>query len=212
MVLMVFGALVLAGLASLALVVHNTKVQTRRELVHEAQGLAITVQSEADTASQADPAKALKAVLLALTAPLRLEGSAVLVLRPDGAFLDPATPRVRLTLPSGLTSADLDPSALLALKTVSGTKGGLVYAAAPYRAPVQILGEPRDVVQVVILTSRPPGALAAAGLWFALASLVILVVTVIVAGRLGRRFVRPLEAAQIVTSQIAGGDLEDART
>lgn len=208
MVLMVFGALLLAGLASLALVVHNTAVQTRRELVREAQGLALTVQSQAQAANRADPGRALRNLLLVLKSPLRLEGSAVVAVTPGGALFDPATPRVRPALPSGLDRADLNPPALLAGSTVSGTKGGVVYAAVPYQAEVQINGTPRQVLQVMVLTRRPPSALAGAGLWFALSSLVILIVAVVVAGRLGRRFVRPLEAAQDVTSRIAGGDLD----
>ena len=210
MVLMVVGALVLAGLASLALVVHNTGVQTRRELVREAQGLALTVPAEAQTANQADPARALKNLLLAMKSTLRLEGSAVVAVQPSGTLFDPTTPRLRPILPNGLIAGDLDPAALLRGATVSGTKNGLVFAAVPYRAQVQILGAPRDVVQVVVLTRRPPSALAGAGLWFVLSSLVILAVAVVVARRLGRRFVRPLAAAQAVTSRIAAGDL-DAR-
>jgi signal transduction histidine kinase len=206
MVLMVFGALVLAGLASLALVVHNTGVQTRRELVLEGQGLALTVQTQA--ANQVDPGRAMRNLLLVLKSPLRLEGSAVVAVTPGGALFDPATPRVTPTLPSGLDRADLNPPALLAGLTVSGTKGGVVYAAVPYHAEVQINGAPRQVLQVMVLARRPPSALAGAGRWFALSSLVILIVAVIVAGRLGRRFVRPLEAAQDVTSRIAGGDLD----
>src|ERR1700691_1836096 len=101
MVLMVFGALILAGLASLALVVHNTTTQTRHELVHEAQSLAATVQTEAETANPADPARALRNVLRVLTAPLRLQGSAVLAVRPNGAFFDLAAQRSRPTLPNG---------------------------------------------------------------------------------------------------------------
>jgi len=209
MVLMVVGALVLAGLASLALVVRNTATQTRHELIHEADGLALSVQSEADIANKgADPAKALRNLLLALKGPLSLEGSAVVVVLPRGTFLNIPVTRGTATLPSGLTASDLDPTQLLQGMTVSGTKGGLVYAAVPYRADVQIGTVARDVEQVVILTRRPPSALAGAGLWFLVSSLVILVVAVIVARLLGRRFVRPIEAAQAVTSQIAGGDLE----
>jgi signal transduction histidine kinase len=208
MVLMVFGALVLAGLASLALAVHNTTTQTRHDLIHEAQGLAATVQNEARTDNAADPAKALRNVLLALRAPLRLEGSAVVAVRPNGEFFDPARPRYAPKLPSGLKRADLDPAALLRLSTVSGSKGGVVFAAAPYEASVQIDGAPHDVVQVVILTQRPPNVVTGAGFWLGVVSLVILAAAVLVARRLGRRFVRPLEAAQAVTSQIAGGDLE----
>ncbi len=208
MVLMVLGALVLSGLASLALAVHNTEIQTRRELVREAQGLATTVQQEADADSRTDPARALRSVLLALKSPLRLDGSAVLAVRPDGELFDPATPRVAAALPAGLTTSDLKPNSLLSLRTVSADKGNLVFAALPYRAEVQILGAPRQVVQVVVLTRRPPSALATAGLWFALSSVIILLIAAAVAYRLGRRFVRPIQAAEEVTSRIAAGDLE----
>jgi signal transduction histidine kinase len=220
MVLMVFGALVLAGLASLALVAHNTTTQTRHELIHEADELASTVQSEAvsDTSKESDPAKTLTALLRALRAPLRLEGSTVVAITPGGVFFNPAPPvradgraaSLAPIFPSGLNKSDLQPTALLAGSTVSGSRDGLVYAAVPYTAEVQVRGVPRDVVQVVILTRRPPSALAGAGLWFGLVSILILSIAVLVARLLGRSFVRPLEAAQAVTSQIAGGDL-DAR-
>ncbi len=208
MICMVLGTLVLSGLASLALAVRSTQNQTRHELLREGQGLAASVQQEADSANRSDPAKALRSVLLALKSPLRLDGSAVLAVQPDGALFDPAMPRVRPVLPTGLSESDLKPPSLQDLQTVSGAKGGLVYAAVPYRAEVDILGVPRQVVQVVVLTRRPPSALSAAGPWFGLSALVILVVAALVANRLGRRFVRPIHAAQEVTGRIAAGDLE----
>jgi signal transduction histidine kinase len=64
------------------------------------------------------------------------------------------------------------------------------------------------VVQVVVLTRRPPNAIATAGLWFALSSVIILLIAAVVAYRLGRRFVRPIQAAEQATSRIAAGDLE----
>ena len=210
MVLMVFGALVLAGLASLALSVHDAGIQTRRELVREAQGLASTVQTQANTTNPVDPAKALHNLLGVMRAPLRLQGSAVVGVRPRGVLFDPVTPRLAPTLPSGLSAADLRPQDLLALSTVSGTTHGFEYAAAPYRANLQVAGDTVDVVQAVVLTRSPPGVLRSAGPWFALSSLVILGVAFLVANRLGRRLARPLEAAQTVTRRIAGGDL-DAR-
>src|ERR1700722_2486146 len=105
MVLMVFGALILAGLASLALEVHNVAVQTRHELVREAQGLALTVQNQAITDNQTDPAKALRNLLAVLKSPLRLEGSAVVAVTPSGTVIDPVRFRVPPTLPAGLSAA-----------------------------------------------------------------------------------------------------------
>ena len=210
MVLMVLVTLVLSGLFSLAFAVHSIDVQTQREITREAQGLAASVQQEADTVNRTDPARALRNVLLALRAPLRLDGSTVVAVRADGRLFDPTTPRVPPALPAGLTAADLKTGHLLRLQTVSGRAGGVAFAAAPYRARIQLLGAPRQVVQVVVLTRRPPGALASAGPWFALSSLIILAAAALVAARLGGRFVRPIRAAQEVTSRIAGGDL-DAR-
>lgn len=207
MVLMVLAALILSGLVSLAFAVHTTTVQTRRELVREAQGLAVSVQQEAQTVNRNDPARALRTILLALRSPLRLDGSTVLAVRPGGQLFDPATPRSRPVLPTGLTGADLQPSELLQMRAVSGQEGGVVFAAVPYRTSIQIAGTPRDVVQVVVLTRRPPSALAAAAPWFAVSSLVILLLAALVANRMGRRFVRPLRAAEEVTSRIAAGDL-----
>jgi two-component system sensor histidine kinase BaeS len=212
MVLMVLGALVLAGLATLALSVQQSRTQTQHELVREAQGLALSVPSQAAT-NKTDPARALRTLLGALRGPFRLEGSAVVAVRPNGALFDPASgrPRVAPQLPSGVSARDLQPSKLLAGLTVSGrTGGGVVYAAAPYRAALLVGGVQVDLVQAVILTRSPPTGLATAGLWFAVSSLVILAVAWVVARRLGRRFARPLEAAQEVTRRIAAGDL-DAR-
>lgn len=208
MVATVFGTLVLSGLVSLALAAHSATVQTRHELMHEAEGLAASVTSEARTANRADPAKALRNLLAGLKSPLRLDGSTVLVVTPDGRFIDPVNPRHSPVLPGGLTTTDLSPASLLGLKAVSGSKAGVVFAAYPYKATVQILGSPRNVVQVVILTRRPPSALGSAGPWFALSSLIILVASWLLSRWLGRRFVRPIEAAQQVTSRIAAGDLQ----
>jgi two-component system sensor histidine kinase BaeS len=207
---MVFGALVLSGLASLALAVHQTRVQTQRELVREGTELARTVQDEAQTNNKTDPARALDTLLRDLQSPLRLEDSAVLVVRPNGDLFSPARPRVKASLPSGLSVGEVQPQKLLDLITVSGHSGSLVYAAVPYRAEIQINKVTLDVTQVVILTRRPPSGLESAGLWFAGSSLVILVVALLVARRLGRRFARPIEAAEVVTHRIANGDL-DAR-
>jgi signal transduction histidine kinase len=208
MVLMVLGSLVLSGLVSLALAVRGSQSQTRHELLREAQGLAVGVQQQADSANPSDPAKSLRSLLLALRAPLRLDGSAVLAVRPGGVLFNPATPRLPATLPAGLRLSDLQPDSLLALTTVSGARNGLVFAAVPFRAEVNILGVPRQVTQVVVLTRRPPSALAAAGPWFAVSALAILLVAGFVAHRLGRRFVRPIQTAEQVTGRIAAGDLE----
>jgi signal transduction histidine kinase len=207
MVAMVFGALILSGLASLALAAHSATEQTRKELVREAQGLAVSVSSQAETTNQADPAKALRNLLVALKSTLRLDGSAVLGVRADGRLYNIPLNRQAPALPTGLSAATIDPAALYRLETVSGNRAGLVFAAVPYQAQVLVGEASHSVVLVVVLTRRPPSALTSAGLWFAASALVILLLAGGVAWRLGRRFVRPIAAAQEVTSRIAAGDL-----
>jgi two-component system sensor histidine kinase BaeS len=207
MVALVFGALILSGLASLFIASHHSKDQTRKQLVQEAQSLAYSVHAQIN--GRADPAVALRNLLTALQPTLRVAGTAVLGVDANGQLYNVPL-KGTLTLPNGLRVADLNGPALAQLKTVSGSRGQLVYAAVPYRTQVQILGAPRDVVLVAVLTAHPPGILLDAGRWFALSSVIILLVAWLVAWQLGRRFVRPIQDAEHVTSRIAAGDL-DAR-
>jgi signal transduction histidine kinase len=212
MVLMVLGTLAVSGAVSLVLAARSTINQTRQEMVREAQSFALSFPAEAQ--GHAHPPQALRTILVALRGPLHLQDSAVLVVlarRKGPVLYEPYSRRpLHPALPAGLTASDLDPSALLQLQTVSGRKGAVVYAAAPYRARLRFASRQRDVVQAVVLARRPPSALATAGPWFGLSSLVILLVAGVVAYRLGQRFVRPIDDTQEVTARIADGDL-DAR-
>ena len=211
MILLVLAALLLSGGVSLAVAGRNIADQTQKELLREGQGLALSVTGQAAAAgagNRTDPAAALTNLLRALAKPLRLDGLAVLGVLPDGRLIQPAPLSLRPTLPAPLTAADLHPRQLLALHTVTGRKGGLVYVAVPYQATLRVRGVDRSLVQAVVLTRRPPSALRTAGGWFALSALIILLVAALVAWRLGRRFVAPITAAQEATSRIAAGDLE----
>lgn len=213
MVLLVLGALVVSGLVGLFLAARSATTQAERQLVREAQGLAAGVQAQAATNNPADPARAMRTLLVDLRVPLRLDGTAVIGLRrgPAGVVaFNLAAPRTRAALPAGVSLAALHPASLLALQPVSGRSSDRVFAAVPYRAPVQLRGAPRLVVQVVVLTQGAPHALAGAWPWFVWSGLAILAVAVLVAWRLGLRVVRPVQAAQAVASRIAGGDF-DAR-
>ena len=207
MALMVAVALVLAGSVLAIVTVRYTRDQTRVELIHEAQDLAVGVRQEVARKPLADPAIRLRAILAALKSPLRLEGVAVLGVRADGKIFDPLSPHVRPRLPSGLTRADLAPASLLGGHTVSGVAGAVVFAAVPYRAEIQVLGRPRDVLQFVVLTRRPPNGLADAGPWFLGTAAVIIAIAVMVARRLGHRIVAPVEAVESAAKRIAAGDL-----
>ena len=220
MTLMVAASLFLAGVVTLVLTVRDARDQTRQELVVQARGLARGVRNEARkvgarAAPRVAPGVRLRDLLAILKAPLRLNGEAVLVVTPSGRFVDPSAPLRAPVLPSGLRAAQLDPVALLDGQTVTGSAGGVVWAAAPFVAPVRFTS-PRtgtvsgDATEVVILTRSPPTGLGSAGWWFLVAAVAIIALALVVANRLGRRIVRPLDAARAVTERIAGGDL-DAR-
>jgi signal transduction histidine kinase len=216
MIGMVAGALVLAGLFTLLLTVRSARQDTRTELERQAAALAQGVKSEADQLSKnrtsAQQGRPLKTLLNSLKGPLRLQDEAVLAIGDAGRLFDIDTPLRPPVLPKGLVQADVNTLQLLAGQVVSGTKGPIVYAAAPFRADV-VVGSGsnaklvRNLAQVVILTRRPPTGLRQAGVWFLLASLLTLAAAALLADRLGRRITRPLVAAEAVTRRIAAGDL-----
>jgi signal transduction histidine kinase len=213
MIAMVAAALIVAGVITLLLTIRTARRDTKSALVTQAQSLASVVQSEAVTVNRKDPAQSLRTILRILKTPLNLQQAAVVAIGPQGRLIDVANPAQPVSLPSGLTEADLDTSALVAGKTVSGRRGSIVFAAAPYQAEVEIpraAGRPAatlDLTQAVILTRRPPTGVHSTGIWFLIAAGVTLAAAALVADRLGRRITRPLEAAEATTRQIAGGDL-----
>jgi signal transduction histidine kinase len=210
MVVMVAGALLLAGAVTFAVTIHAARDTDRRQLASSARGVALSVQTEADAARPRHPATALRTILKALKAPLRLQDDAVVAIGPQGRLFDPVNIRQAVQLPTGLTRADLDLPALRQLHAVSGEKGRLVFAAAPYRVSLDVRGVEENVIEVVVLSRRPPTGLSAAAPWFLGSAAVIIVIALVVADRLSRRFMRPLQAAQRTTERIAAGDL-DAR-
>jgi two-component system sensor histidine kinase BaeS len=155
----------------------------------------------------------LKSLLTVLRGPLRLQDEAVVAVAPGGRLFDVGRPMQAVLLPSGLGVSDLKPASLLAGQTTSGIKGSIVWAAAPYRADIQVGPTPatsvlmHNLTQAVILTRRPPTGLRAAGPWFVIAAAATLLAAAIVAMRLGRRMTRPLVEAETVTRRIAAGDL-----
>ncbi|MGH9077215.1 MAG: sensor histidine kinase [Acidimicrobiales bacterium] len=213
MTVMVAVALVLTGAVTLLLTVRATRAQTTRDLVTQASGLARGVRSDSLRAIKApSPAVRLRDLLRVIKAPLRLNGEAVLVVTPQGQLLDPSAPLVAPVLPSRLSASQLDPPALLAGRTVTGSQGPLVWVAVPFRAPLRYTSPGTGTVQgqtteVVVLTRSPPTGLAAAGPWFVLTGAAIIALALLVANRMGHRIVRPLEATRAVTERIAGGDL-----
>lgn len=209
MVAMVVAALIFAGLATLGLTVLNSVHETQAELVVEAKELAKGFETEVATDRHHDSLAVLRSTLSLLNTPLKLQGEAVLAIRPDGSFVNLFSPGPTLTLPSGLSVSQLetDPQLFISSQPVSGHLGRLAWAALLFSPPVPVAG-----VQnlVVVLTREAPTGVGDAGVWFGLASLLTVIVALIAAVRFGHRIARPLEQTEAVTRRIATGDL-DAR-
>jgi len=203
MVAVTFGALLVAGVVTLALTVHTTRSQTEHELTGEAYTLAQSLHAEASNR----PAARLDRLLATLRKPLRLDGSVLVAVRPDGTLAPPFGRGPRPALPSGLHPARLDLAAVAGGQPVSGIDGNTAYAIQPFLLRYVRNGFFVDTEEAVVLARQTPTGLGTAVPWLLIGSGAVLAVAALVADRLGRRLVRPLHQVESVTARIAGGDL-----
>jgi two-component system sensor histidine kinase BaeS len=180
LLVIVAAALGVAGVGSQLLVRRATLEDARRDLAVQAQ----QVRASDDLRRPA--------FLALLRDVLRLQGATIVRFGRSGAPLT--------ALPPGVGVDDLRPATLAAGSTVSGTRGTLVYAAAPI--PAQLGG-----TSAVVFTRRLNSLNRGVG-FFALAALVSLALAAVVGSRLGRRITRPLEIAETTTRAMADGDLQ----
>ncbi|MGC8627122.1 MAG: ATP-binding protein [Acidimicrobiales bacterium] len=209
MVAMVAGALVLAGLGTLGLTTLDSVYQTQSQLVTEARQLSQGLQQEVTAGNPRHPLAVLRSAISVLKAPLGLEGEAVFALTPQGDpynFLDPKAP---LDLPGGLRPGDMDMAQLIISQSDSGHRGRLAWAAYLFSTKYPVARARRfDVVNlVVLLTRQAPTGITRATYWFGVAAALTLVISLVVANRLGYRIARPLADTEAVTRRIAEGDL-----
>jgi len=210
---LVVGALAFAGLATLGLVYLDSIHTTETELVTEARQLAEGVQEEVLHANHHDSLAVLRSTLAVLKAPLNLQNEAVYGVRPNFTFYNLLDPREPVVLPAKLKPADLETAQLVESLPVTGHRGDLVWAALLFstQKPVAVGGPHcpgcQDVNLVVVLARKAPTGVGGAGTWFAIAAAATLLVSLVVANRLGHRIARPLQQAEEVTGRIAAGDL-----
>jgi signal transduction histidine kinase len=181
MVAVVTGALLLATVATLVVTRMEARAQVRQELGDQAQRLARRLET-------VQPAG-----LAAVQVALRLEEGAVVCV--EGT----CGPRAGANIPAGLSADDLDVETLREGRVVKGTKGDLVFAAAP--------ADRGDDLMAVVLTRRLDRTPDAVGPWFFVLVLLTALGAAAVAANLGRRLTRPLREAQSATGRIAAGDL-----
>ncbi|HVT78656.1 MAG TPA: hypothetical protein VHD87_16570, partial [Acidimicrobiales bacterium] len=149
LLLVVAGALTVAGVGSQALVRRATLEDARRDLALQAREFA-----------QANEDLRQPATLQALRVALRLRGADIVRVSATGEILT--------AVPSGVSAGDLRPQDLVAGSTVSGTRGTLVYAASPVTLPVVRNGT------VAVVFTRELKSLNRGIAFFALAALVSL--------------------------------------
>jgi two-component system sensor histidine kinase BaeS len=185
-------ALLLSGVGTLLLVRRAARLEARRDLVRQADDLAVAAEDPATFRALASASRALK-----------LEGLSRVTFSGTGAVLEGE-------LPEGIDFVDLRENALRSGERVSGLKGSLAYAAVGVQPPLaQRTIRPGRFIAVVLTRRVDTGVDRGAG-WLLLSSLVALIVAAVVADRVGRRITAPLLAAETATRRIADGDL-DAR-
>ncbi|MEY2434566.1 MAG: two-component system, OmpR family, sensor kinase [Acidimicrobiaceae bacterium] len=186
----VAATLLIAGAGTLVLARLGARDQTQRELRTQ----AVDIASSIENADVQGPVR----VLTNLRRALKLEGVAIVRFGPGGRNLEP--------LPGGVSVNQLDLTKLRAGQTLIGSRGSLVFAAAP--ASVKVPGPGgQQVLAVVVLTRKVDALLRPAVGWFLLASIGTLGIGGIVAWRFGRRLTRPIRQAEEATRRISAGDL-----
>lgn len=181
MVAVVTGALLLATASTLVVTRMEARTQVRHELGDQARRLAMRIET------------VQRVGLTAVQVALRLEDGAVVCV--EGT----CRPRGGAGIPAGLTTDDLDVERLRQDRVVTGTRGSLVFAAAP--------ADRGDNLMAVVLTRRVDTAPDVVGPWFFVLVLLTALAAAAVAANLGRRLTRPLREAQSATGRIAAGDL-----
>ena len=186
---LVAGVLVIAGAGSLILTRDSARQQATSQLVTEAQALT-SGQSGVQSLT----------VLRVVRRVLKLEDAQLIRVDRAGVIVS--------AIPSDLSVADLQPTALANGETVSGRVGNLVFAAAPVDLSLNERVRLKIGGTIAVVLTREVGDLGPSWGYFILAGGAALLLAALVAWQMSRRMTRPLVEAVEVTGRIAAGDLE----
>ena len=186
---LVAGVLIIAGAGSIILTHNAARTQAMQQLVTEAESL---------TAGTSHTQRLV--VLQAVRKVLRLEDARFVRVSARGI--------VTSALPSGLTSTELNPQALLAGDTVSGRYGNFVFAAAPITLTPLERAQLRLGGQIAVVLTRDVGDVGPSWGYFLASGGLALLVAALVAWQLSRRLSRPMVEAMEATARIAAGNLD----
>ena len=201
-VLVALTVLTLSGLATYGLVRRSLQENALTNLRARSADLSAVVAGlgNTDAATSGTIAQRLTRLRRQVRLGLRFSDMRIVAVSPDGT-VHRAGAGEALTLPSPLTSSDLDGRALLAGEEVSGRKGNTVYLAQPTQ---QIGAQTFALVATDTVDTR---ALRRATPLLILAALVVLGIAILVSIWLARRLTRPISEIERAASQLASGDL-----
>ncbi len=190
LIALVVGTVALTSIGSYVLIRRATVSTAQQELGREAQALSNTFSDRAGLAKIS-----FRRELAIVTSAGDFASVQFVLLAPNGTISG--------NLGSGLTPAQVDPTALLAGKQVTGHTGSLLaYSAVPTPLRAKTNGTP------VLVVTRPIHGPVNGVHYFAWIGLGAAVAAAFVAAALARRFTRPLVAAVDTTGRIAAGDLD----
>jgi len=189
---LVLVTVAVTSIGSYVLIRRATVSTAERELSGEAKAISTTFSDRAGLTKVS-----FRKELAVVSSAGNFTSVQFVLLSPDGTIAQP--------LKGGLTTADIDPQALLAGVQVTGhTKGLLTYSAVP--TPLQASTDGTPVLVVSRQVHSPVDGIR----YFGLIGLLGVAAAALVAAALARRFSRPVVAAVDTTRRIASGDL-DAR-
>ncbi|MGH9293113.1 MAG: sensor histidine kinase, partial [Acidimicrobiales bacterium] len=130
---------------------------------------------------------------------LRLEDARVIRIGPGG--------RVLSSLPSGITTRDVDALKLLAGDSTTGFSGNESFAAAPVILPLDVQTGLAPGERLAVVFTRSVGGLESSWVYLILVGGATLIIAAAVGAELSRRITRPLVEASDATARMAGGEL-----
>ena len=190
LIALVVGTVALTSIGSYVLIRRVTVANAQEELAQEARAISHTLRDRTGL-----PKVSFRKELAVVTSAGNFASVQFVLVAPDGT--------VRGVPGSGLTTAQLDPTALAAGTQVTGhTASLLAYSAVPTPLANRLAGTP--VLVVTRQIHSPVNGIR----YFAWIGLAAALAAAVVAAALARRFTRPLVAAVDTTGRIAAGDLD----
>lgn len=197
-VMILVGALTVAGVISLSLERRAADQRAESAVLRQAEALTSSISSKPLAALFASPDQHGSQAILRLVDSVAGTRGAVLVVSAGVLRTDPL---------AGVPASAIDAALLADGKPASGVVGSVAFAAVPILStPPALTGLARQTVAYALESdvSSPTSS----ALYYLLASGIALVVAAVAASEIARRISRGLVAASAAAARVAAGDLE----